>query len=129
MHFASPLPWWLAIIVALAIAGVAVLTYRRPLVALSRAQRITLMSLRALALGAIVVFLCRPIVQAPPTSAGGIVVPILVDTSRSMRIADADGATRIARASAIVGELAPALSSQFTVELYSIGDALAPVPA
>lgn len=124
MHFASPLPWWLAVAVAVAIAGIAFLSYRRPLIALSPAQRITLTTLRALALAAIVVFLCRPIVQAPPAAASGIAVPILVDASRSMRVADADGQTRIARASALVTELVSALSTKFNVELYTIGDGL-----
>ena len=124
MHFASPLPLWLAVVVAVAIAGVAFLSYRRPLIALSPAQRITLMALRALALAAIVVFLCRPIVQGPPAAASGIAVPILVDASRSMRVADANGQTRIARASALVGELVSALSTKFSVELYTIGDGL-----
>jgi uncharacterized membrane protein len=129
MHFAFPIPWWLTVVVAVAIAGFAFLSYRRPLVVLSRAQRLTLMLLRALALAATVVFLCRPIVQAPPVSAGGIVVPVLVDTSRSMRVADADGQTRMARAAALVGELVRELSTNFTVELYGIGDALAPAQA
>ena len=44
-----------------------------------------------------------------------------------MRIADADGQTRIARAVQVLkADLLPALSRQFTPELYGVGDALAP---
>jgi uncharacterized membrane protein len=127
MHFAAPLPWWLALVVAAAVAVLAWFSYRRPLVPLTLIQRGVLMALRATALGAVVVFLCRPIVMAPPPAAGGIVVPILVDDSRSMRVADADGRSRIARAADLLTrDLLPALSTQFTPEIYTIGDAVTP---
>ena len=47
-------------------------------------------------------FLCRPAVLLPPVDAGDIIVPVLVDISRSMRVADADGAARIDRAAALL---------------------------
>jgi hypothetical protein len=47
-----------------------------------------------------------------------------------MRIADADGASRIAAASALLKtRLMPALSSSFTPALYAFGDRLSPVAA
>ena len=40
-----------------------------------------------------------------------------------MRIADADGATRLARAAEILErDLAPALSGSFTPEVYAVGE-------
>src|SRR5436190_20195025 len=102
MHFAHPLPWWLWIVAASAIAALAFLEYRRPLAPLTPLQRGVLVSLRAAALAAIVLVLMRPIVLLPPASARDAVVPILVDVSRSMRLADADGQTRIARAETIL---------------------------
>ena len=130
MHFASPLPWWLVAIVAAGIGGVAFFSYRRPLVPLAAAQRGVLVALRVLALGAVVFFLCRPIVLMPPASAGDAVVPVLVDVSRSMRVGDADGQTRIARVTGLLAvELLPALSLKFTPELYGVGEALVPATA
>jgi uncharacterized membrane protein len=127
VHFASPIPLWLALLVAIAIAGVAFLCYRRPLAPLSARQRGILVALRVLALAAVVVILCRPTGLMPPSGGSGVVVPILVDVSRSMRVADADGRTRIARAVDLLQrEILPALSAGFTAELYSVGDTLTP---
>jgi uncharacterized membrane protein len=127
VHFASPIPQWLTLIVAIAIAGVAFASYRRPLAPLSAGQRGVLIALRALALATVVVMLCRPIGLIPPSGGSGVVVPILVDVSRSMRVADADGRTRIARAVDLLQrEMLPALSAGFTPELYSAGDTLKP---
>jgi uncharacterized membrane protein len=127
MQFASPLPWWLVLVLALGIIAVALASYRRPLVPLSRVQRGTLILLRALALAAVLFFLCRPILLLPPAANGDVIVPILVDSSRSMRVADADGQTRIARASEILQrELIPALSKHAKTEVFAVGDAPAP---
>jgi uncharacterized membrane protein len=111
----------------LAIAAVAYWSYRRPLVSLSPARRWTLSTLRALTLTIVVLLLCRPVILVPPAADRDLVVPVLVDTSRSMRIADADGAPRLARAAEIVErDLVPALSGTFTTELYAVGDSLSP---
>jgi len=127
MYFASPIPWWLAALVAAAIVGVGYLSYRRPLAPLSAARRGALAGLRVLALSTAAFLLCRPTVMLLPDDARDAVVPVLVDVSRSMRIADADGHTRIARATDLLRrELLPALSTGFTVEVYGVGDALAP---
>src|SRR5512132_556491 len=98
MHFAYPLPWWLAVILAAAVGAIAYVEYRRPLSPLTRAQRALLAGLRVLALAALVLFLFRPIAMLPPAGSRDAVVPILIDTSRSMRLADADGQTRLAKA-------------------------------
>lgn len=127
MTFAYPLPWWLGVAIGIAVAALAVFEYRRPLAPLTRLQRGVLIACRATALAAIVVLLCRPIVMLPPAGARAAIVPVLVDVSRSMRIHDAGGQARIARASAIVStELLPALARGFTVDLYSAGERLAP---
>src|SRR5829696_5893991 len=103
MHFAHPLPWWLALLLAAAIAAVAYGEYRRPLSPLTRNQRGILVALRVLAL------------------------VILVDASRSMRLGDADGQTRVARAGALLNnELGESLSSHFKTELYTVGEGLTP---
>jgi uncharacterized membrane protein len=127
MHFAQPIAWWLALLVAAGIAWLAFVEYRRPLAPLSRTQLGLLVTLRALALAMLTVFLLRPIVMLPPVSPRGAVVPVLVDRSRSMRLSDAGSSSRIDRASVLVKtELLPALERQFQTEVYTFGDGLAP---
>ena len=127
MHFAYALPWWLAILLAAAIAGAAFLQYRRPLSPLTPVQRGVLVALRTIALAVLVLFLFRPILMLPPAGARDAVVPILVDVSRSMRLADADGVSRMARATAILQtDLLPALAPRFTTDVFSVGETLAP---
>ena len=126
MHFAYPLPWWLAIVLAACIAAAAFAEYRRPLAPLTIAQRGTLAALRVLTLAALVLFLFRPIAILPPVGSRDAIVPVLVDVSRSMRLGDADGQTRIARATGLLKtQLMPALATHFTTELYTVGDGLA----
>jgi uncharacterized membrane protein len=125
MHFAYPISWLLIALLAAGVAALAYLEYRRPLSPLTVPQRGLLVALRALALAAIVLFLLRPIVLLPPSNARDAAVPILVDVSRSMRLKDADGQARLARATTIVRtQLQPALSRQFTPEIYSVGERL-----
>jgi len=127
MLFASPIPWWVAVLVALGIAAIAFLSYRRPLVPLTSAQRTTLTALRALALAAVAIFVCRPVILLPARPSGDIVVPVLVDGSRSMGIADADGEARIKRARDVVeNTLAPALAGHATIDVLTFGDSLKP---
>jgi len=127
MHFAYPFPLWLAIVLAAAIAGLVFLEYRRPLSPLTRFQRGVLVATRAVVLLALVTFLFRPIAILPPASTRDAIVPVLVDVSRSMRLNDADGQTRLARATTLLrGDFGTALSSHFTTEIYSVGDAISP---
>ena len=113
--------------------ALAFLEYRRPLVPLTRVQKGVLVACRAAVLGAISLFLFRPIMLLPPSGGGDAVVPILVDVSQSMRLHDVDGVdgaegeARLARAVAILRtQLVPALSREFKPEIYSVGDRLAP---
>ena len=127
MSFASPLPLWAALLLAIGIGGIAYFSYRRPLVPLTPARRALLIALRALALAAVVIFLCRPFRFLPATTSGDVVIPVLVDVSRSMRVADADGQPRIDRARDIVQKtIAPALAGYATVDLFAFGDSVAP---
>ena len=125
MHFAYPVSWWLLAVLAAAVASLAFLEYRRPLAPLSAGRRGTLAALRTAALAAILLFLLRPIVLLPPVGARDAAVPILVDVSRSMRLNDADGQVRLARAVTLLRtQLMPALSRNFTPEIYGLGERL-----
>jgi uncharacterized membrane protein len=127
MHFAYPLPWWLAVLLAAAVGAVAYVEYRRPLSPLTAAQRGLLVALRVSALAAIVLFVFRPIAVLPPAGSRDAIVPILVDVSRSMRLADADGQIRLARANGLLkNELGLPLTSHFKTEIYGVGEGLGP---
>ncbi|MCY4025874.1 MAG: hypothetical protein OXH75_06120 [Acidobacteria bacterium] len=124
MQFATSVPWWvLALGVALA-AVVAYGAYRQSAVPLSFWRRLLLVDLRAAALLLVFLFLLQP-VRSAPGPAGGAVVAVLVDHSRSMAIADAAGASRLAQAVALVrDQLLPELSPRAEVELFGFGDRL-----
>jgi hypothetical protein len=105
---------------------IAWLAYRR--FATSRPQRYALIALRTVALLAIVVFLMRPVVRTTEPDARAVVVPVLVDLSRSMGIEDVEGTPRIDRARQFLTQtLLPALSTRFAVEIIGFGDDVAPV--
>ena len=133
MRFAVVLPWWGY---ALAVAAAVVLgwlAYARVPVTLTPARRIGLSALRAVTLLLLMVILLRPVVLVPPAAANNSLLPILVDTSRSMRLRDADpstplgasGPTRIERAQAMVADLQAQLGHEYRIELLTFGEALA----
>ena len=127
MTFANPLSPWAFALVAAAAFAVAWMTYRRA--PLSRGARIVLTALRYSTLLLLVLFLMRPVARSSDGDARDAIVPILVDTSRSMSIQDAEGQRRIVRARAIVAEtLLPALSPKFRTELLAYGDDLSALP-
>ena len=127
MHFAYPLPWWLAVILSAAVGAFVYFEYRRPLSPLTPSQRGLLVGLRVLALAALLLFVFRPIAVLPPSGSRDAIVPVIVDVSRSMRLADADGQTRVARANELLKTvLGVPLTSHFKTEIYSAGDGIAP---
>ncbi|MCC7125477.1 MAG: hypothetical protein IT178_11565 [Acidobacteria bacterium] len=124
MQFAVALPWWgYTLIVAFALL-MAWAAYRR-VAPLTDAQRLALTALRAFTLLAIVVALLRPVLVRESNVATPRVLPVLVDVSRSMSVADEDnGATRLAAARNVASSLATTLAPGVRVELLSFGDAL-----
>ncbi len=126
IQFALALPPWLMVLLAAGIAGLAWSVYARPLVPISRRQRAVLTVLRAFALFFLAACLLRPVRVMPPDAESDAIVPVLVDVSRSMRLPDADGRSRIEAARAIVRQqVATALQGRFASEVWTFGDALA----
>jgi len=125
MQFAIALPWWTILLIAGAVCVVAWACYAGAIVALPRRQRAALTTLRALTLLLLVACLLRPVRVMPPDSSSDVVVPVLVDVSRSMGLADMDGRTRIDAARDLLDrQVRPALATRFVPELWTFGDAL-----
>jgi len=125
MQFAIALPWWTLLFIAGAVCVVAWACYAGAIVALPRHQRAALTALRALTLLLLVACLLRPVRVMPPDSSSDVVVPVLVDVSRSMGLADMDGRARIDAARDLLDrQVRPALANRFVHELWTFGDAL-----
>lgn len=126
MAFAHPLSWWALALAVFAAAALAWLAYRG--FAAWPARRYTLSALRFVTLLSLVVVLMRPVARLTEIDARNVVVPILVDTSRSMAIEDARGQRRIDRARDVVSsQLLPVLGKEFQVEVLGFGETLAPL--
>jgi uncharacterized membrane protein len=110
-----------------AVIAVGWASYAGAIVPLSRARRTTLSTVRAVTLLLVVACLLRPLRVMPPEEAGDTVVPILVDVSRSMRLTDADGRSRMDAAHDVIEkQVVPRLRGRFRTELWTFGNALAP---
>ena len=123
VRFAVALPWWGYALAFAAAVVFAWLAYSRVAVPLTRRNRALLTTLRALTLLLIVIFLLRPVRFVQADGARDSFVAILVDSSRSMRLADVD-APRIERARAVAQQLQADLVSQFQVETLTFGETL-----
>lgn len=120
MRFGVALPLWGYALVFAAAGGLAVFTYAGARV--SPRVRAGLTALRALALLLLVAAVLRPVRVLPPSAARDRLVPILVDTSRSMRVADAEGPARFQRARAAAETLVEALATSVRTEVWGFGD-------
>src|SRR5918995_5508838 len=129
MRFAVALPWWGYLLAFAAALFLAWFTYARLALPLSRRRRAVLIALRATTLVLLVAFLLRPVIYVPAEGSSSGLVAILVDVSRSMRIADAgsaaQSATRIERAAALVRDLQQQLGQGFQTEIVTFGESVA----
>ena len=125
MRFAVALPWW-GYALAFGVAGLlAWAAYARASVHLTAAQRTGLTLLRATALFLIVAALLRPVAVVPSDVVATRVVPLLIDTSRSMRLEDDDGTARIEQARALGRQIVELLGPAYRVEWLTFGESLA----
>jgi uncharacterized membrane protein len=126
--WANPFPWWVVAALVAAAAGLAWRAAWAPGGDASRSARLVLAALRLAALLLPLVLLMRP-VWLVPDIASGAHVAVLVDTTRSMALADAGGASRIDAAVALVRRrLLPALQGRFGVDILALGEELREVP-
>ncbi|MCZ6597338.1 MAG: hypothetical protein O7B99_06860, partial [Planctomycetota bacterium] len=99
--------------------------YARPIVPLSVRRRGVLMGLRFAAFLVLLLLLAQP-VRLEPAAAADTLVPVLLDQSRSMAVADVDGGTRLDAAVALIRDrIAPAIGDAFQIELWVFGETLA----
>ena len=131
MVFGNPIPWWALLLVVTAAALAAWVPYARLIVPVSRRQRGVLTALRFTTLLLLAAYLLRPMLVEPaPVAHVSALVPVLVDVSRSMRIADVGDTRRIEYARTLLDEqIMPVLGREFQVELLSFGEVLAPADA
>jgi uncharacterized membrane protein len=127
LQFAYPLPWWGWILVLAGVALAGYGAYTRAAVSLSPTRRSLLAAIRALVLLLLVFFLCRPVRLLPSNTLHNQVVPVLVDVSRSMGLADAGGRRRIEHAADLLTRaVLPAVRSEFQADVFTFGETLAP---
>lgn len=124
MRFALSLPWW-ALALLFGTAGLSAWwMYAGAVASIGRGRRSLLVALRALTLLLLIVCLLRP-VRVVPDAVKDAVVPVLVDISRSMRLADADGQPRIDAARKLLqARVVPALHGRFQTEVWTFGETL-----
>ncbi len=123
MRFAVVLPWWGYALAFASAVALAVFTYGGT--RLPARPRAGLTALRALTLLLLVAAVLRPVRVMPPSSARHQVVPVLVDVSRSMRVADDEGPARMQRARTAAAAVVDALESSFRTEVWAFGDGVA----
>ena len=124
MAFANPLPPWALALAVTAAALLAWYAYRG--FTGSHTRRGILIALRLFTFLLLIAFLMRPVARSVEADTTSAIVPILVDTSRSMGIEDAGsgGLRRIDHARHLLErDILPALAGGFQVELlqYDFG--------
>jgi len=113
---------WIVIAVALAVAIPALVGYGRMRMRGGARDRAVLLALRVAALALVIVCVLRPVLVVSEAVPQRNVVGVLVDDSRSMRIADLNGATRADAVRHLLGgrdsSLFAALAEKFVVRLF-----------
>ena len=116
------LPVWVVLAIAVAAAVVALATVVRPGRSLGTATRGSLGALRLGTIALLAWALCRPVLVVAESLGQRNVVAVLVDDSRSMRIADVDDAPRSAQVRSLAGgpdsALLKALAARYQVRVY-----------
>src|SRR6266542_205217 len=126
LTFANPAPFWVITVALVLIVALAVRTYAGARGLVSRGRWLLLIGLRIAALLLLGVFLMKPVIVLSQASRSDAIVPILIDNSRSMRLADVGGQRRIDSAKHLVrDELLPVLDPRFKTEVLTAGEGIA----
>ncbi len=132
LRFAPPAGVALAAALAVVAVGATVITYRRAPRRLTTRDRVVLVALRSALVGLLLVCLLRPMLVLRAAVPHQNVVAVLLDDSRSMRIADLDGQPRASYAQAEFGDPAKGLRQQlgerFSVRTFRFSSTVNPAP-
>ena len=124
--FQPPLPVIVLLVLALVAIGVVAWTYRRPMAKAGTHDRIALAGMRAAAFVLLFFCLLRPVLVLSSVVPQQNYLGVLIDDSRSMRIADEGSATRSMFVDASFGEpdaeLLKALESRFQLRFFRFSD-------
>ena len=122
LAFAAGLGTYVVVAIALAVGIPALIAYGRQRLRGSARDRAVLMSLRIAALALVLICVFRPVLVVSEAVPQRNVVGVLVDDSRSMRIADLDGVPRADAVRHLLGgrdsALYAALADKFVVRLF-----------
>jgi uncharacterized membrane protein len=125
LAFESGWPARLAILCALALGALALISYLRAGGRARPGDRVALLALRGLALLLVAFSLLRPTLVVSTVVPQQSFVGVLVDDSRSMQVADQDGRPRLDAARAALsgerGSLRAALEERFKLRLFRFG--------
>lgn len=132
LRFAPPAGATLAALLAVAAVAATVVLYRRAPRRLTTRDRSVLTALRTAFIGLLLVCLLRPMLVLRAAVPHQNVVGVLLDDSRSMRIADLDGQPRSTYVQQEFGAadagLRKALGEKFTVRTMRFAGSLGPAP-
>ncbi len=122
LAFDPLIPVWVVLVLAAIAIVLATLALVRPGRTLSTATRSALGALRLTVIALLAWCLCRPVLVVAESIGQRNVVAVLVDDSRSMRIADVEGRPRAATARTLAGGpdsvLLRALAARYQVRVY-----------
>ncbi|MCC6774449.1 MAG: hypothetical protein IT360_24955, partial [Gemmatimonadaceae bacterium] len=125
LAFASPIPIWILGVLALVGIGVMAWAYARHAGSLTRGTRITLSTLRAVAIVTVVIALARPVLVISTSIVQRNVVAVVVDDSRSMMVRDTDEGTRSDVVARLAGgpdsALLQALAARYQLRVFRLG--------
>lgn len=123
--------WLLVLLVAASAATLAWLAYRNTSNSgqgLSKRRIWTLYGMQSTFIALILLLLWQPAVTVAALTSHQNIIAVVVDASRSMGIADANGKTRESAAlSLLEKDLAPAIQRRFQVRLYRLGGDITPI--
>jgi uncharacterized membrane protein len=117
---------WLLVVVAAVLAVLVVVSYRRARARPDPRHGALLTALRLAALALLIVCLLRPVLVLSAAVPQRNTVAVLIDDSRSMRVADQDGRPRAEAVQAAFGAnsaLLAQLAEQFTLRFYRFSSA------
>jgi hypothetical protein len=132
LRFAPPAGVAVAAVLAVVAVAAAVIAYRRAPRRLSTRDRVVLVALRSALVLLLLVCLLRPMLVLRAAVPHRNVVAVLLDDSRSMRIADFNGQPRASYAQAEFGDPATGLRQQlgerFSVRTFRFSSTVNPAP-